>query len=92
MDFDSNMTYAPPLMREARHNIREKHLACLFLANADKHRYENTINSLHNDWVKGVQTTYPSILDDAYAFLDEVLPIQSYSGGQYGASSFTQNC
>ena len=64
------MFVAPEVMKEAKKLARDKYLACLFLANADKHRYEAVVNDLHNNFVKWHTSTYPTTLDAAYAYLD----------------------
>ena len=72
-------------MEKARKNACKRYFACLFLANADKHRYKNAINGLHNNFFKGLRT-YPDTLDDAYTFLDMIRPTCSCGGNQYMAS------
>lgn len=85
LQYNPTLNYANSVMDTARKNAREKYLACLSLANLDKHRYEDAVNDLHNDFVNGLRT-YPNTLEKVYTFLDEMPPTRAHGISQYMAS------
>ena len=88
--YDPSMFVAPEIIKEAKKLARDKYLACLFLANTDKHRYEAVVNDLHNNFVKGHTSTYATTLDAAYTYLDNIRSLKTRDGQDQYAASFCQ--
>lgn len=59
--------------------------------NTCKFRYKEAINRLHNAYIKGIITTYPSTLEEAYSFFDDITIKKLRDTGRFSmATSFAQ--
>jgi len=53
-------------------------MACLFLSNCNKKRYDSLLWDIENDYTRG-NDTYPNTLTDAYDYLVNYIPPSSRS-------------